>query len=79
MFELLDPYGFDHFDLEKEQFKNKKGRQLFSMLQNEDDIDESENAGTFMSFMAQLIDNCDDSSIRSAIVHGYCRYFFLIL
>lgn len=74
MFELLDRYGFDHFDLEKDNNKNTRGRTLYNNdSQDEDEQDDQENAKSMMNLMSHLGDNCEDATIRAAISHGYCR------
>ncbi|XP_055625380.1 condensin complex subunit 3 [Toxorhynchites rutilus septentrionalis] len=79
IFELLDRYGFEHFDVEAKKDGNRKNvRQLYNTmdyLEQEDDANTS-NTGTgvdLMRMMTHFFETCEDNVICSAIVDGFCR------
>ncbi|XP_035911786.1 condensin complex subunit 3 [Anopheles stephensi] len=86
VFELLDKYGFEHFDLENEDVStsskddsrtNKNCRQLFNR-HNSSHHDDSLNASScngneFYKMSVHFMDTCNDSAICAAIIEGFCR------
>uniref|UniRef100_A0A182NH86 Nuclear condensin complex subunit 3 C-terminal domain-containing protein n=1 Tax=Anopheles dirus TaxID=7168 RepID=A0A182NH86_9DIPT len=85
VFELLDRYGFEHFDLESEdtvgkddsRTQHKSSRQLFNRHNSSYDESESSqsscNGNEFFKMCVHFMDTCDDSAISSAIIEGFCR------
>ncbi|XP_040158655.1 condensin complex subunit 3 [Anopheles arabiensis] len=86
VFELLDKYGFEYFDLESEDAINtskddsrtqKSSRQLFSRQNSSyhDDLMQSSscNGNEFYKMSVHFMDTCNDSVICSAIIEGFCR------
>ncbi|XP_053674232.1 condensin complex subunit 3 [Anopheles nili] len=83
VFELLDRYGFEHFDLENEETNKddssrttKSSRQLFNRHDSSysDELSQSTcNGNEFYKMSIHFMDTCDDDSICSTIVEGFCR------
>ncbi|KFB36539.1 AGAP007568-PA-like protein [Anopheles sinensis] len=85
VFELLDRYGFEHFDLDKDDTAkddtsrtNKSSRQLFNRHStgHPDDLSSSStscNGNEFYKMSIHFMDTCDDNVICSTIVEGFCR------
>ncbi|XP_058066104.1 condensin complex subunit 3 [Anopheles bellator] len=80
VFELLDRYGFEHFDLEDDSSKDdsrtsKSSRQLFNR-QSGSQLDESGpscNSNEFYKMSIHFMDTCDESTICKTIIEGFCR------
>ncbi|XP_050073098.1 condensin complex subunit 3 [Anopheles maculipalpis] len=84
VFELLDKYGFEYFDLENEDASskddsrtNKSSRQLFNR-HNSSYHDDSLNASScngneFYKMSVHFMDTCNDNVICAAIIEGFCR------
>uniref|UniRef100_A0A4Y0BE79 Nuclear condensin complex subunit 3 C-terminal domain-containing protein n=1 Tax=Anopheles funestus TaxID=62324 RepID=A0A4Y0BE79_ANOFN len=83
VFELLDKYGFEYFDLENEDTAkddsrtNKNSRQLFSRhntsYHDESTSSVSCNGNEFYKMSVHFMDTCNDNAICSAIIDGFCR------
>uniref|UniRef100_A0A182M4E0 Nuclear condensin complex subunit 3 C-terminal domain-containing protein n=1 Tax=Anopheles culicifacies TaxID=139723 RepID=A0A182M4E0_9DIPT len=82
VFELLDMYGFEYFDLESEDSQKddsrtmKSSRQLFSRHSSsfhDDSTHSSCNGNEFYKMSVHFMDTCNDSAICSAIIDGFCR------
>ncbi|XP_058125221.1 condensin complex subunit 3 [Anopheles ziemanni] len=84
VFELLDRYGFEHFDLDKDDTAkddssrtNKSSRQLFNRhsVGYPDDLSSSTtcNGNEFYKMSIHFMDTCDDNVICSTIIEGFCR------
>uniref|UniRef100_A0A182JQ35 Nuclear condensin complex subunit 3 C-terminal domain-containing protein n=1 Tax=Anopheles christyi TaxID=43041 RepID=A0A182JQ35_9DIPT len=84
VFELLDKYGFEYFDLENEDTNSSKedsrthksSRQLFnrhSSSYHDDSMQSSCNGNEFYKMSVHFMDTCNDSVICSAIIEGFCR------
>ncbi|XP_065086387.1 condensin complex subunit 3 [Ochlerotatus camptorhynchus] len=79
IFELMDHYGFEHFDVEaKKDEARKNTRQLFNTRDylDQDDEASTSNTGTgvdLMRMMTHFFETCEDNVICSAIVDGFCR------
>ncbi|EDS29244.1 cap-G [Culex quinquefasciatus] len=79
IFELLDRYGFEHFDVESKKDESRKNsRQLFNTRDylDQDDEGNSSNTGSgvdLMKMMTHFFETCEDSVICMAIVDGFCR------
>uniref|UniRef100_A0A182P3R0 Nuclear condensin complex subunit 3 C-terminal domain-containing protein n=1 Tax=Anopheles epiroticus TaxID=199890 RepID=A0A182P3R0_9DIPT len=83
VFELLDRYGFEHFDLENEESlsredsrTSKSSRQLFNRHNSsyhDDSMQSSCNGNEFYKMSVHFMDTCNDNIICSAIIEGFCR------
>uniref|UniRef100_A0AAG5D889 Nuclear condensin complex subunit 3 C-terminal domain-containing protein n=1 Tax=Anopheles atroparvus TaxID=41427 RepID=A0AAG5D889_ANOAO len=85
VFELLDRYGFEHFDLEKDDDASKdtsrttkSSRQLFNRHSTgyPDDSQSSSstcNGNEFYKMSIHFMDTCDDDVICLTIIEGFCR------
>uniref|UniRef100_A0A182WLX4 Nuclear condensin complex subunit 3 C-terminal domain-containing protein n=1 Tax=Anopheles minimus TaxID=112268 RepID=A0A182WLX4_9DIPT len=82
VFELLDMYGFEYFDLESEDSSKddsrtiKSSRQLFSRHSSsfhDDSTHSSCNGNEFYKMSIHFMDTCNDNAICSAIIEGFCR------
>uniref|UniRef100_A0A182QAY6 Nuclear condensin complex subunit 3 C-terminal domain-containing protein n=1 Tax=Anopheles farauti TaxID=69004 RepID=A0A182QAY6_9DIPT len=85
-FELLDRYGLEFFDLENEdavgkddsRTQNKSARPLFNRHSNSYDEESSRsqsvcNGNEFYKMTVYFMDTCEDGTICSAIIEGFCR------
>ncbi|XP_052860170.1 condensin complex subunit 3 [Anopheles cruzii] len=80
VFELLDRYGFEHFDLEDDSSKDdsrasKSSRQLFNRHSGAqlDESGSSCNSNEFYKMSIHFMDTCDESAICKTIIEGFCR------
>ncbi|XP_055374016.1 condensin complex subunit 3 isoform X2 [Condylostylus longicornis] len=77
LFELIDRYGFDHFENTDKQNKNKNRRQLYNTLEFLDVDEDVSSTSTFhvdvIFMMSHILDTCEDVYILRAIVKGMCR------
>lgn len=81
-FELIDFYGFAHFEkiFENKNPENnpKKTRQLFNKLEYLNDNEEEEDtafkaASDLMYLFCHFLDTCEEASIIRALITGFCR------
>ncbi|XP_049539399.1 condensin complex subunit 3-like [Anopheles darlingi] len=79
VFELLDRYGFEHFDLEDESKDDsrvsKSSRQLFNRHSGHDMEEEVSacNGNEFYKMSIHFMDTCDEPVICKTIIEGFCR------
>lgn len=79
IFELMDHYGFEHFDVESKKDESRKNtRQLFNTMDYLDQDDDANTSSTgtgvdLMRMMTHFFETCEDNVICSAIVDGFCR------
>ncbi|XP_062540619.1 condensin complex subunit 3 [Armigeres subalbatus] len=79
IFELMDHYGFEHFDVESKKDESRKNtRQLYNTMDYLDQEDEANTSSTgtgvnLMRMMTHFFETCEDNVICSAIVDGFCR------
>lgn len=82
-FELLDRYGFMHFekdmDGDKNSAKTKKTRQLYNTMDYLEEPEEDEGNTSFkagqeiMYLFGHFLDTCQDTAIIRALTLGFCR------
>ncbi|XP_055535074.1 condensin complex subunit 3 [Wyeomyia smithii] len=79
IFELMDRYGFEHFDVESKKDESRKNaRQLYNTMDylGQDEDANTSNMGSgvkVMSMMTHFFETCEDNVICTAIVDGFCR------
>uniref|UniRef100_A0A182FI79 Nuclear condensin complex subunit 3 C-terminal domain-containing protein n=2 Tax=Anopheles albimanus TaxID=7167 RepID=A0A182FI79_ANOAL len=79
VFELLDRYGFEHFDLDDETKDDsrvsKSSRQLFNRHSGHNLEEEVSacNGNEFYKMSIHFMDTCDDPVICKTITEGFCR------
>ncbi|XP_053684077.1 condensin complex subunit 3 [Sabethes cyaneus] len=80
IFELMDRYGIEHFDVESKKDESRKNtRQLYNTmdyLDQDEDAANTSNMGTgvtLMRMMTHFLETCEDNVICTAIVDGFCR------
>lgn len=82
-FELIDCYGFEHFDkvFKSDECDNKakKTRQLYNTMGYLNEENEEEEDSTFkaavdlMYLFSHFLDTCEEASIIRALITGFCR------
>lgn len=82
-FELIDCYGFEHFDkvFKSDEIDNKakKNRQLYNTMGYLNEENDEEEDSTFkaavdlMYLFSHFLDTCEEASIIRALITGFCR------
>lgn len=74
IFELLDFYGFEKFQLQTSINRTKKsGRTLYNTNADDTEDEEAMDQGDLLCSLLSVLDKCSDDSIILASVIGFCR------
>lgn len=74
IFELLDFYGFEKFQLETSINRTKKsGRTLYNTNADDTEDEETVEQAELVNSLLSILDKCVDDSISHVTVMGFCR------
>lgn len=74
IFELLDFYGFEKFNIETSNNRTKKsGRTLYNTNADDTEDEDTIEQSDLISSLLSLLDKCSDDHIVLATVLGFCR------